>query len=179
MKNQWIEAIRGANNDNYNGSGLVCSNHFSADEIRRIGSRFQLIKGSIPSVFLVDCIEFTDETDGCDNCNSMKSKIDELQAKIMKLTLDSQINETKLQDNIKKLQSSLAEKTQEMSKFKKQHKIIEKLNSKITKMENEIFVLKTTPNIKVCTIFLIVNTFLVEIVVLDILFNFRSIKRKS
>lgn len=76
----------------------------------------------------------------------MKSDIDDLNAKILKLTLDSQIADAKSKKKIEQLQCLVAEKTQEISQFKKQLNTIKK--QKIT-MENELFTLKAGPNINV------------------------------
>lgn len=69
MKNQWILAIQEANNEKFCGIGVVCSKHFSPDQIRGRGPQAKLVKGSVPSVFSVECIEYTNEPNECDKCN--------------------------------------------------------------------------------------------------------------
>lgn len=149
MKTKWIEVIREANNDHLSGNGLVCSNHFLSEEMHGSGTRIQLIKGAIPSIFMVECIEYTEESDECDKCNNMKAEIDQLQAKIVKLTLDSQISDAKLNEKIEKLQYLLSEKNQEVTKIKKQLRIINHQKQKIEELERELFTLKTNPSINV------------------------------
>lgn len=158
LKNQWIKAIREANNDGYGGSGLVCSCHFSSDQIRGSGSRAQLINGSVPSVFMVECIEQSngeciEQSNGkkneCDLCNDSKAEMDELRAKITKLTLDSQIDNAKMQEKIDKFEYISNEKTKYISKLKKQLRVVEQQKTKIKALEKELFRMKTTPNINV------------------------------
>lgn len=69
LKNQWILAIQEANNEKFCGIGVVCSKHFSPDQIRGRGPQAKLVKGSVPSVFSVECIEYTNEPNECDKCN--------------------------------------------------------------------------------------------------------------
>lgn len=147
MKSLWIKAIREANNDNYNGIGFVCSNHFSPEKIRGNAQRATLIKGSIPSVFEVECIESIDEpeTNECDTCNNLNREI-------TKITLNSEIKDKKMQEKIENLQCIVADKTQEICKLKKKLELIEKQKDRIKALENDLFALKTTPNINVSDI---------------------------
>lgn len=150
LKSQWIKAVREANNNNYDGSGLVCSNHFLSEKIRGSGSRAQLINGSVPSIFLVECIEQLDEEKNeCDKCINSKTEMDELRTNVTKLTLDSQIEKAKMQDKIEKLEYISNEKSKDISKLKKQLRVIEQQKSKIDALEQELFTLKTAPNINV------------------------------
>lgn len=57
MKEKWVKAIRAANNDNYEGGGFICEQHFVTEDIIHSSNRMQLKKGSIPSIFLVEIVE--------------------------------------------------------------------------------------------------------------------------
>lgn len=151
VKSLWIKAIREANNDNYNGMGFVCSNHFSPEKNRGNAQRATLIKGIIPSVFEVECIESIESIESieCDTCNHKKSEIDKLNREITKITLNSEMKDKKMQEKIENLQCIVADKTQEICKLKKKLELIEKQKDRIKALENDLFALKTTPNINV------------------------------
>lgn len=184
LKNQWVEAIREANNDNYSGSGLVCQNHFEPEEIRGEGPRAQLVKGSVPSVFFVECIEAPDELQDigeCNECSHMKSDIENINVKIMRMALDSQIIEAKLQKKIEELQCSLDAKTQGTYKLKKQLKMAEIENDTL---RNNLLALKTTSNVNVKSICYFMNIFFIpfeHVYNFNVLFFpcFRSTARKN
>lgn len=102
--NRRIEAIRHANDDNYNGGGLICCQHFSPHEILGSGRRCKLIEGSVPSVFLVEMIEVSEDMEiMCESCEGLKAEIVALKAKLSKMTLDNAIQELKLLKKTKRL----------------------------------------------------------------------------
>lgn len=153
LKNQWILAIQEANNEKFCGIGVVCSKHFSPDQICGRGPQAKLVKGSVPSVFSVECIEYASEhpePNECDKCNQKQYEMDNLKAEVTKITLNSEINETKLKEKIEKLQCTISEKTEEIYKLKKKLALVEKQKTEIKRLENELFALKTAPNINVC-----------------------------
>lgn len=82
----------------------------------------------------------------------MKSEIQRLQAKITKLTLDSQISHAKLNEKNENLQYLLSKKNQEITKFKNQLRIIDHQKRKIEKLERELLTSKTSPSINVITV---------------------------
>lgn len=147
MKPKWIKAIEEANNYDFVGNGLVCSQHFLDEDIYTVGSQVQLRKGSIPSIFLVDVMEDTPES--CDKCDENKADKEYFHKLYLKLSLDSQVNEAKLNHKLEKLESTLNEKNEEILQLKKRVGEIEKLKNKNKTLEEELLILKTSPDINV------------------------------
>lgn len=112
IRKKWIDAIKHANNDNYQGGGLVCCQHFLPDEISRVG---RLKQGSIPSIFMVDVIQMDEDmVDDCDGCENLRSEINDLKLKLTKFSLDSSIKEMKMLRNIEKKNLSSKKKWKKM-----------------------------------------------------------------
>lgn len=82
----------------------------------------------------------------CESCEGLKAEIVALKANLSKMTIDHAIQELNLLKKNKKLESKLDEKMYEISKLKKRNREADQKNKSL---EEELFVMRTTPDIRV------------------------------
>lgn len=135
-------------NDNYSGGGLICVQHFPPETIQGSGSRIHLKKGTTPSIFLVDIDPLIGEEppSNCENCKDLESKNEEIQTKLFKVSLDSEVDVMKFKNKIEKLESIVHDKDCEAAKMKRKIRALEIKNKSL---EEKLFISKTVPDINV------------------------------
>lgn len=153
MRRKWIQAIREANNDSYCGGGYVCSQHFLANEICG-GPKIIIAKNAVPSVFLVELIEVSEEEGmdemgtECGTCGSMKLEVNELHMQIAKLSMDHQMEKAKLNEKIAKLNCMVEGKTKENYNLQKR---VHELTNKTNMLQEEKCANRTDQNVRAST----------------------------
>lgn len=153
MKEKWVQTIRAANNDNYEGGGFICQQHFASEDIMHISNQKRLRKGSIPSVFLVEIVETTGSTTietehECEKCECLEKERFELFDKFTKLNIESQIDKERFQRKIDQQQTTIKEKAKEIEKLQHQ---LSTLKNKSKDLQEQILISKTSPGPKVYT----------------------------
>lgn len=123
---------------------MVCCKHFSDDDIRIVGSRFQLKEGSVPSVFMVDCIELPKQ---CERCDILEVENKKLHAMIAKLSVDSQIEAAQLTKQNDKLKSGLSEKSTEIVTLNRKIASLQQWKSKFESFGEEASTCATGSNV--------------------------------
>lgn len=148
LKEKWVEAIKAANNDNYEGNGLICQEHFTTEDIVHTANRKQLKKGSIPSLFLVDVIETAEISTEhqCDKCEYLETERNEVRNKFTQLNIDLQVQKEKLQRKADQQQATIIDKTKEIEKLQRQLRMMQNKNELL---QEQLLIAKTTPGLNV------------------------------
>lgn len=135
QRDEWIRIVREANGDNYNGGGFICSLHFHADQIKRKSQKqIMLLPGTIPSVFMVDILEISEEN--C-NCFEMRIENNELKDKVSALVKKNEESESRCSNAFKTMKETLKIRTQEMDALKRKIRQLEACKTALEeKLEN-------------------------------------------
>lgn len=105
-KNEWLKIIREVNNDDYDGNGLVCIEHFLPGKIRIRGDRTNLIDNAVPTEFRTEFrLEPENSMRQTENNNNFD---DELRKRVLKMRLNFEIKEYKFNDTIKKQSNEIS-----------------------------------------------------------------------
>lgn len=142
-KKQWIYAIQEANGSVFTGVGLVCQLHFLPNELITTKRNVKLRKNTIPSQFLVECIE-QEENDGhefqrFENCDELNIKIQKIEAEAMVTKSQYEIERQKHLQVIKKFNDD---------KKKNMHDTIEMKNTIMSLKGTNAFLEKVNANLK-------------------------------
>lgn len=147
LKEKWVESIRAGNNDMYEGGGFVCQGHFASEDIIHNANTIRLKKGSIPSIFLVEVIEATENTavdqcNECEKCALIEIERKQLFNQLTKMNIDSQIQEQKLNLKIETQQTIIKAKSKERNQ-------LAALKKKNADLREQLLISKTAPGLNV------------------------------
>lgn len=143
MRNDWMKAINAANglSNDCIPNGLICMNHFEANDITKRGKEYRLITGAKPTLFYVDCIDHDKNEDCLDSskfhhCAEMEKELEDT-----KKTYQDEISRCNLLNL--KLHTSLEHlKEDARERYAESKNVSDSLKKENDRLEDELRVLR-------------------------------------
>lgn len=117
------------NDDKYEGSGYVCSEHFLPTEMKNLSDRIVLSRGVVPTVFdiFVDIIDLEQNNDVQENSVPQEKCYCHIQINLEKLKSSEVINS--LNNKNKQKNIHIAKLNREINKLKSEYQSLEQKNN--------------------------------------------------
>lgn len=147
--NAWIDAISKENNNDCNGTGLVCSAHFLSTDVRKksngeIGLKENAVPVCFNENFSPPAVDFQSPSlqPHCDECNILKTELNQLKRSLFNAKVESDLELQKKNDQIDTLLCKHDDESFKVKGLKEKifylEKIIKENNNELKRLQEQM-----------------------------------------